>query len=105
MTGSRVDWQAVRSFVHRLAAGVEHTGLPVAGTPEWCALADCDPRKVLAVLAAGSRWALEQELDQIEDQYTARKAAAIAVAQARDWARVAQRIRGRDAAYIERRAS
>ena len=79
--------------------------LPIAGSTAWIALGDDDPRKSAALLVAGSRWVLEQELDRLDAERAQSKAAAVEIAQARDWARVAQRIRGRDAAYIERKAS
>ncbi|KSU59648.1 MULTISPECIES: DUF2742 domain-containing protein [unclassified Gordonia (in: high G+C Gram-positive bacteria)] len=91
-----VDWDAVRAYVHRVLADVTHTGLPVAGTPEWCQLHDDDPAKLAALVIAGSRWVLEEEIAEINWQRDALKRASIAVAQARDWAQVARRIRERD---------
>ncbi|OPX17039.1 hypothetical protein B1964_01750 [Gordonia sp. i37] len=87
------------------AVSLRQAVLPTAGSTAWIALDDDDPRKAAALLVAGSRWVLEQELDRLDAEREASKAAAIEIAQARDWARVAQRIRGRDAAYIERKAS
>nr|KOY49024.1 hypothetical protein ISGA_12910 [Gordonia sp. NB41Y] len=73
----------------------------IAGTEEWCALADDDPRKTTALLIAGSRWCLEQELQHLDDQRRAFKDAALAVAESKDWKTVAQRIRSRDSYYRE----
>lgn len=105
----QLDWSAVRDFLYRRPVVPVTTTistplvLPVAGTPDWIALHDDDRRKIASLIAAGSRWVLERNLELLDDERAARKAAAIEVAQAKDWARVAQRIRGRDAAYIERR--
>lgn len=99
MTDRLITWEPVHAFVGRLLAG--RTTHITAGTPEWIALDDDDPRKTTAVLIAGSRWALEQSLDQLDDRRAAAKEAAVDIAEARDWAVVAQRIRDRDAFYRE----
>lgn len=59
-----------------------------------------------ALITAGVRGCLEQELDALEDKRNALKDAAVAVSQAVDWSAVAQRVRTRDAAiksgaYVE----
>lgn len=106
-----LDWSAVRDFLYRRPVVPTTTTiskpvvLPTAGTPAWAALDDDDPRKSAALIVAGSRWVLEHNLELLDDERFARKAAAVEIAQAKDWARVAQQIRGRDAAYIERKAS
>lgn len=92
-----VSWEPVHAYVGRLLAG-RHTTI-TAGTPEWIALPDDDPAKLLAVLTAASRWCLETELDQIDQRRINAKHAAIEVATALDWTRVAKRIRDRDAYY------
>ena len=92
-----INWQPVHTFVGRLLAG--RTTTIIAGTEEWIALPDDDPAKTIALLTAGSRWCLETELDQIDLRRAAAKAAAVDLAQARDWSAVAQRIRDRDAFY------
>lgn len=94
-----ITWGPVRDFVRRVLGG-RHTTI-VAGTPEWIALPDDDPAKTIAVLTAGSRWVLEHQLDQLDEQRAAAKAAAIEISEARDWAVVAKRIRDRDAFYRE----
>ena len=99
MTDHPITWNPVRDFVYRVLGG--RTTTIIAGTPEWIALDDDDPRKTTAVLIAGSRWALEQSLDQLDDRRAAAKEAAVDIAEARDWAVVAQRIRDRDAFYRE----
>ncbi|WP_055474912.1 DUF2742 domain-containing protein [Gordonia sp. HS-NH1] len=105
-----IDWQPVHRFVHRLLAGVDHTGLPLAGTRGWQALDDTDPRKLAAVLCAGSRWCLEEQIAELHARRDAQKAAAVEIAAAADWSAVARRIRDRDnalrsGAHIERKAS
>lgn len=110
MPGYVVDWDAVRTFVCRVLVGVTRTGLPVAGTAEWSALGDDDPRKLAAVLCAGSRWVLEAEIAELQARRDAEKAAAIEIAAARDWVAVARRIRDRDlalrtGAHIPRRTA
>lgn len=97
MTDQPITWGPVRDFVYRVLGG--RTTTIVAGTPEWIALPDDDPDKLLAVLTAGSRWCLETELDQIDQRRINAKHAAIEVATALDWTRVAKRIRDRDQFY------
>lgn len=89
-----ITWDPVRDFVRRVLGG-RHTTI-IAGTPEWAALDDNDPEKTVALLTAASRWALEQELDQIDQRRAAAKDAATDISQARDWTAVAKRIRDRD---------
>lgn len=60
-----------------------------------------------ALLTAGVRGCLEQELDALEDKRNAMKDAAVAISQAADWSAVSKRVRDRDAAvrsgsYVER---
>ncbi|OBA31643.1 MULTISPECIES: DUF2742 domain-containing protein [Gordonia] len=60
-----------------------------------------------ALLTAGVRGCLEQELDALEDSRNAMKDAALAISQAADWNAVAKRLRDRDAAirsgaFVER---
>ena len=61
----------------------------------------------IAILTAGVRDRLLDELAALDDRRQARKDAAVAVSQSQDWARVAQRVRDRDnarrtGAFIER---
>ena len=86
---------AVRNWVQR-TVGSAGGRVPAAGSATWCALPDDHPAKFLSVLTAGTRWVLEQELDRIDERRRALKSAAEEVAQARDWAVVAKRIRLRD---------
>ena len=102
-----VRWQPVQDFLRRLP--VRHVQI-VAGTPEWCELDDADPAKLAAVLVAGSRWALHCEIERLAHRRHAQKEAALEVAQALDWSRVAKQVRDRDqahrsGAYIPRRSA
>ncbi|MDH3026414.1 DUF2742 domain-containing protein [Gordonia alkanivorans] len=89
---------AVRTYVQRLV-GTAGGPSPAAGSPEWCALPDDDGAKLLAVLTAGTRAILEDELAALADRRHAQKAAALEVAQAADWSAVARRVRDRDQAW------
>lgn len=92
----QIAWEPVRDFVYRLLSGCTTT--IICGSPEWVALPDDDPQKVAALLIAGSRWCLDESIDEIHWQRDALKRAATAVSEARDWAAVAKRIRDRDQA-------
>ncbi|OCB14200.1 hypothetical protein A5717_11625 [Mycolicibacterium porcinum] len=58
------------------------------GTPQWCALADDDPRKLAALFDAAQHWALRVETSQ-EGQCQA----AQAISAAADWSAIAQELR------------
>lgn len=99
----------VRAYVQRLV-GTHGGPAPAAGSPAWRALADGDRAKLLAVLTAGTRAVLEDELAALTARRHAAKSAAIEVAQAEDWSAVARRVRDRDqalrsGAFIERRVT
>lgn len=92
-------WWPTHEFLTEYLAKANLGDLPAAGTPAWCALADGDPRKLVALAADGEHHVLRCELAQ-----EAAAAASKAIAAAEDWPAVAQRIRnGRGAAYIPRR--
>lgn len=91
-----VAWWPVHEFI--AAAVAQADNLPAAGTPAWCALADDDHRKLLAVAVAGEHHVLRIEIAQ-----EARAEASKAVAGAADWSAITRRMdRGR--AYIPRAA-
>ncbi|WP_293311318.1 DUF2742 domain-containing protein [Mycolicibacterium sp.] len=90
-----VAWWPVHEFI--TAAVAQADNLPSAGTPAWCALADSDPRKLLAVAAAG-----EHHVLRIETAQQQRAEASKAIAAATDWAEVSRRC-NRGTAYIPRR--
>lgn len=91
-----VAWWPVHEFV---AALIAQAGTPpTAGTPAWCALADGDPAKLLALAVAGEHHVLRMETAQ-EQQAEASKA----VAASADWAAVSRSLqRRRSGAYIRR---
>lgn len=93
----RDRYTEVREYVQRLV-GTSGGSTPAAGSPEWCLLADGDQAKLVAVLTAGTRAVLKDELDALDDRRCAAKAVAIEVAQAANWADVARRVRDRDQA-------
>ncbi|MGC5246433.1 DUF2742 domain-containing protein [Gordonia sp. DT219] len=69
---------------------------------------DIGRAEFLELLTAGVRDALFGDLQDAQDERDAVKLAALAVAEARDWAAVAKRVRDRDSArksgmFIERR--
>jgi hypothetical protein len=91
-TASRsVAWWPVHEFMAALLAHAND--LPPAGTPAWCALSDGDPRKLLAVAAAGEHHVLRVEMAQ-EAQAEASKS----VAAAADWCGVAREMQQRQEA-------
>lgn len=85
----------VREFVQRWA-GAHGGPTPAPGSPEWCALPDDDPAKMLAVLVAGSRLVLEESLTALDDRRHALKSAAVEVSEAKQWAEVGRQIAQRD---------
>ncbi len=94
--GSRqVSWWEVYSFAERYAAGhaltLDHH--LIAGTPQWCGMADDDARKLLAVLLGGVRDALRNDTHQ-----AAAADASKAVSASTDWPTVARERRQLDAA-------
>ncbi len=92
MTASRsVSWWPVHVFIAAAVAQAEH--LPDAGTPAWCALADDDPAKLLALAAEGEHVILFREMAQ-----EAKAEASKAVAAAADWPKVARELQQLDAA-------
>ncbi|MFV8312166.1 DUF2742 domain-containing protein [Mycobacteroides chelonae] len=98
-----VSWWPTHVFLEALVAQANQ--LPAAGSSAWCALADGDPVKLLALAVAGEHHVLRCELDQIA-QTEASKAIAACV----DWSVVARSNRQRADAiaigtYIPRRAS
>jgi len=79
--------------------------LPDAGTPAWAALADADPRKLLALAVEGEHIVLHREIRQ-----EALAEASKDIAAAADWPAVGREIQQLDAARrsgirIERRGA
>lgn len=97
MSSQQRAWWPVHEFITAL---VQQCGaaLPPAGTPEWCELADGDPRKLLALALDGEHHVLRVETAQM-----ARAEASREIAAAANWTAMATRIRNRDNTYIPRR--
>lgn len=85
-----VAFWPVHEFVSALVALVDT--LPVAGTPAWQAMADGDPRKLLAVAVAG-----EHHVLRVETAQEAQAEASKAVAASADWSTVSREIAQRRA--------
>jgi len=90
----QVSWWDTHVFISTLTADLN---LPPAGTPEWCAMSDADPRKLLALAVAG-----EHHVLRVETAQQARADASKAVAGAADWSKVAREIQHRNSFYDER---
>jgi hypothetical protein len=69
----------------------------MAGTPEWCALEDSDPRKTAALFDAAQHWALR--VDSLQE---AECAASRDVSAAADWSAIAQHVKDRNELYAQR---
>jgi hypothetical protein len=95
MGSAQVSWWDVHLWVqpHLDAAGP----LPIAGTPQWCALSDTDPRKLVALPDFAQHWALRVETCQ-----QAHAEASHAVSAAADWSAIATEIYRRRDSYIPR---
>ncbi|BCQ07711.1 hypothetical protein JMUB5695_01670 [Mycobacterium heckeshornense] len=92
MTATRFDsrqvsWWSVYEYVESLVAQANCGPLPLAGTPAWCALADDDPTKLLAVAEAGVHWSLR--IDALQEQSAE---ASKDIAAAADWPAIAAEI-------------
>jgi len=85
----QVSWWDTHVFISKLTADLN---LPPAGTPEWCAVPDGDPRKLLALAVAG-----EHHVLRVETAQQARADASKAVAGAADWSKVSREIQHRSA--------
>lgn len=71
----------------------------MAGTPEWCALSDQDPRKLAALLDAAQHWAL-----RVDTAQEAQAQASRAVSEALPWREIATRVTApRPDSYIPRK--
>jgi hypothetical protein len=83
----QVSWWPVHQFLEAVVAQANVGPLPLAGTPGWCALADGDPRKLLALAVAGEHHVLRMETAQ-----EALAEASKAVSAAADWCGVAAEV-------------
>lgn len=98
-----VAWWPVHEFMAALLA--QANDLPLAGTPAWCSLSDGDPRKLLALAAAGEHHVLRVEMAQ-----EALADASKAIAASTDWYALAHAMRRNELArrsgtYIARETS
>ncbi|MCV7034696.1 DUF2742 domain-containing protein [Mycobacterium heckeshornense] len=89
----QVSWWPVHQFLESVLSQAKYECLPMAGTPAWCALADRDPRKLLALAVAGEHHVLRMETAQ-----EALAEASKAVAAAADWPAIAAEVTQRRAA-------
>jgi hypothetical protein len=106
----QVAWWPVHEFVATLVsqsnfvtalAQMQPGPLPVAGTPAWCALANGDPRKLLALAVAGEHHVLRMEIAQ--EQLAE---ASQAISAAADWSAIARAITARNSpSYIPRKSA
>lgn len=97
----QVSWTEVYVFAQKWAAGQAITLdiTVIAGTPQWCGMADDDARKLMALIVGGVREALSNDTRQGDLAEASRSVAAAA-----DWGRVANAtLRGRGENYIPRR--
>ena len=97
----QVAWWPVHEFITAAVAQANYGPLPTAGTPAWCALADGDPRKLMALAVAGDHHVLRTETAQAAMADASRE-----ISRGADWSAMAQRIRNRASSpYIPRRKS
>jgi hypothetical protein len=95
IASQQVSWFSVHEFVAPLLADVGQW--PLAGTPEWCALDDDDPRKQAALYDAARHHAL-----RVETAQAALAQASRAVSAAEDWSAIAAEVRDRSEFYKQR---
>lgn len=94
-------WWPVHEFIEAVLQQANYGPIPAAGTPQWCALADGDPRKLLAVAVDGEHHTLRVETAQEEQAKTSK-----AIAAEQDWPAIARSIRRRhNSTYIPRRTA
>lgn len=93
----QVSWAETHWFLEAVLAQANVGPLPWAGTPEWVAMADGDPRKLLALAAAG-----EHHVLRIETAQAAMAAASREISGAADWTAISREIRGRNDFYTSR---
>jgi hypothetical protein len=97
MSSPQVSWWDVHTYVQPLLEALGDW--PMAGTPEWCVLADDDPAKLAAIYDAARQWAL-----RVETAQEARAEASRDVSAAENWPVIATEIfHRRISGYIPRR--
>ena len=95
----QVNWHETYAFTERFAAsqGVALDHGLIAGTPQWCGMADDDARKLLALVLGGVREALTHDTRQAALADASRE-----ISSAATWSRIG---RARGASYIARKGS
>ena len=66
------SWFTTYQFMAEALAQANTGPLPAAGTPQWCNLADGDPRKLLALAEAGVHHVLRIDAAQTEQAQISR---------------------------------
>lgn len=104
LASREVNWYETFAFASRVAAQhglcLDHRQLPVAGTLQWCGMADDDARKLLSLVFGGVREALANDARQ--DAITQ---AGEAISAAENWTEVARQVQRRREIDELRRAS
>jgi Protein of unknown function (DUF2742) len=90
-----VSWWSVHEFVAPVLARVG--SWPMAGTVEWNALPDDDPRRIAAIFDAAQHHALRMETGQQAECEASR-----AISAAEDWSWVAAQVREREEFYTQK---
>lgn len=86
MPNTQVAWWEVHLVVQRLLDAVGEW--PMAGTPEWCALPNDDPKKLAGIYDAAQHWALRVDTCQ-----EATCQASQAISAAADWRAIARELK------------
>lgn len=103
VSSQAVSWWEVCQYVAPVLARLG--SFPMAGSVEWCALADDDPRKIAAIFDAAQHWVLRVEMGQ-----EALAQASHDISAAEDWADIADEVRRRqefhaDHSWAQRRSA
>jgi Protein of unknown function (DUF2742) len=93
----QVSWWSTHTFLDAMLAQANVGPLPAAGTPAWCAMADGDPRKLLALAVDGEHHVLRKEVAQ-----TAHADASRAISGAVDWRALSREIHQRRGFYAQK---
>lgn len=86
IASEQVSWWPVHEFLEAVLAQANTGPLPPAGTPAWCELATGDPRKLLALAAAG-----EHHVLRIETAQVAMAEASRSISASEDWGHIGRR--------------
>lgn len=99
MRSTTVSWWETHTYLEYQLAQANIGPLPLAGSPDWQALSDDNPQKLLALAVAGEHHILRMETAQ-----ESRAEASRAISACADWPTIVTRIirLGRGHAYIAR---